>query len=409
MDFELTRRENDDELMPQLAKIKSAENIALLIPFAKAYLGMFYLIDADFSPKEKVRLLANNELAEAIFAGFLSVLGRDELPTLEKIATAKAAELEFAEGYVVLAGMDLVAKKSLSDLQSFKSDLLEKATGFHFSNKSSHCNIWFDYLLAESQKKIIPAISQYWEVMLKNNARYLPGRSLVLGDKPNVEVTQYCILRLLDNWTNCKVKTLSQLLLLAFQYSEATEFASVCERTLINDDNLNEKTRLYWLAAAYLISPNKYFAKLSNYIGRVKLKIMPLLDFILLVMNKDKHINISFDAKIIVPLLRLIAPVFPPQHHIYGALGKLDINSRNIMLMFYYLACLDDVNVVSELKLLRKARVMKIYAAVIDDLQELLVQKNTTESFILPDFDSYIRRLVKNDCLHGRSNKFDLR
>jgi len=126
-------------------------------------------------------------------------------------------------------------------------------------------------------------------------------------------------------------------------------------------------------------------------------------------LNDDNQINIKFSTKIIMQLLRMIAPVFPPQHHIYGALGALDINSKNIMLMFYHLACSNDNDVAAELKLLRKARVMKIYSAVIDNLLELIMRKNNEENFSLPDFDLYIETLVKNDCLHGRSNKFDLR
>jgi len=409
LDFELTRSENDERLLSQLESIKSADDIQVLIPFAKAYLGMFYVIDKSLAEKEKVKLLASTTLAEAIFEGFLSSLELDNLPSIENIGHARAEQQEYAEGYVILAGLDLVAKNSLADINELNLDIIEKAIGFHFSNKSGYHNIWFDYLLAEHKDKVIPMVSRYWVSMLKNNAAYLPGRNLVLGEQPDVEITQYCILPLLDNWSKCKTKTLVQLLHLAFKYSNANEFLAVCERILDNDESLNERTRLYWLAAAYLISPDKYFSRLSAYAGRVKLKIMPLLDFVILILNDDNKINIKFSTKIIMQLLRMIAPVFPPQHHIYGALGALDINSKNIMLMFYHLACSNDNAVAAELKLLRKTRVMKIYSAVIDNLLELIMRKNNEENFSLPDFELYIETLVKNDCLHGRSNKFDLR
>lgn len=409
MDFELTRSENDERLLSQLESIKSADDIQVLIPFAKAYLGMFYVIDKSLAEKEKVKLLASTTLAEAIFEGFISSLELDNLPSIENIGHARAEQKEYTEGYVILAGLDLVAKKSLADINELSLDIIEKAIGFHFSNKSGYHNIWFDYLLAEHKDKVIPAISRYWVAMLKNNAAYLPGRNLVLGEQPDVEVTQYCILPLLDNWSQCKTKTLAQLLHLAFKYSNANEFLAVCERVLDNDEKLNERTRLYWLTAAYLISPDKYFSLLSAYTGRVKLKIMPLLDFVVLILNDHNKINIKFSTKILMQLLRMIAPVFPPQHHVYGALGELDINSKNIMLMFYHLVCSNDNDVAAELKLLRKTRVMKIYSAVIDNLLELKMRKNNEENFSMPDFEIYIETLVKNNCLQGRSNKFDLR
>ena len=407
MDFEQTRSENDEQLLSEIDLIKCAENIQVLIPFAKAYLGMFYIIERDLVEKEKVRLLANEELAEAIFKGFLSVLNRSDLPSIEKIGYKAAEKKEYAEGYVVLAGLDLLAKNNIADINELNLSLIEKGVAFHFSNKSGFTNIWFDYLLEENIDKVIPAICRYWVAMLKNKATYLSGNYLVLGDKANSKVIKYCVLPLLDNWSFCKAKILAQLLLLAFKHSEVSEFLNVCEHALINDENLNEKTRLYWIVAAYLISPDKYVTKLTNYVGRVKLKVMPLLDFVTLILQENNNININ--TKIIIQLIRITAPVFPPQHHVYGALGALDINSKNVMLLFYFLVCSNEKDVSSELKKLRKARVMKIYSGVIDNALELHSRKNNDEKFIIPDFEDYIEILVKDNCLQGRSNKFDLR
>lgn len=409
MDFELTRCDNDKLLLSQVESIKAGENIQVLVPFAKAYLGMFYVIDSNLEAKEKVKLIANSGLAESIFAGFLATLSLSDLPSITEIGHAAASKKEFTEGYVILAGLDLIATTSLADINDLNSDIIEKAVGFHFSNQSGHSDIWFDYLFSEHKEKILPALSQYWVAMLKNKATYLPGKNLVLGEQPDTQVIEYCLLPLLKNWTQCKAKTLSQLLYLAFKYSEVNEFLAVCESALEKDATLNEKTRLYWIMAAYLISPDKYFAKLSDYVGRVKLKVMLLLDFIdLLLLNKNE-INIKLSDEIVIQLLRMVAPIFPPQHHVYGALGGLDINSKNVMLLFYSLACSSDKDVANKIKALRKARVMRIYSGVIDNLLEIHIRKNNEESFTLPDFDIYIETLVKNNCLQGRSNKFDLR
>lgn len=409
MNFEQTRFDNDQRLLEQVDSIESAKNIHALIPFAKAYLGMFYIIDSELAEKEKVRLLASERLAEAIFTGFINSLNLENLPSVEKIGQAKAENKEFQEGYAVLAGLDLLTKKSFDNLNDLNSNVIEKAVAFHFSNKSSHANAWFEYLLTEHKNKVIPAIIKYWRAMLKNKARYLPGKNLVLGKVVDAELVAACILPLLECWQHCKIKTLSQLLQLAFQYSNRNDFLAVCERALENDIALNERTRLYWLAAAYFIFPDKYVANLSNYIGRIKLKIMPLLDFsILILQNKDK-INIEFNAKITVQLLRMIAPVFPPQQHVYGAIGALDINSKNIMQLFYHLACTNDIKVESEIKSLRKVRVMKVYSAVIDNLLELRARKKNSESFSFPSFNEYIALLIENNCLQSRTLKFDLR
>ena len=409
MDFELTRSENDEALSSQLESIRSADNLQVLIPFAKAYLGMFYVIDKELPEKEKVELLANHDLAEALLSGFVSSLDENKLPSIADIGHAKAENRELTEGYVVLAGLDLVAKKSLSAIQDLPIKIIEAAIGFHFSNNSGYQNIWFDYLLEKDTVNIARIISQYWVAMLKNKTAFLPGRNLVLGDKPNTVISEHSILLLLEHWRYCKTKTLLQLLHVAFKYSNTKDLLAVCERVLENDDGLNERSRLYWIATAYLIYPDKYLALLTNYVTRVKLKIMPLLDFITLIMNDKNKTIVEINPKIIVQLLRLIAPIFPPQHHVYGAIGALDINSKNVLLMFYYLLCTDDERADSEIKLLRKARVMKIYSAVIDHVLKLRIQKRNKDGFSLPDFDSYIEILIEGKLLQSRSNKFDLR
>lgn len=408
MDFELTRSENDEHLLSQLESIRTGENIQALIPFAKAYLGMFYIIDSELETKEKVKLLANNELAESIFSGFLASLSLPNLPSISEIGYAAASKKEFAEGYVILAGLDLVAEKSLTDINNLSLDIIEKAVGFHFSNKSGYSDIWFEYLLVEHKDKILPALSQYWIAMLKNNAVYLPGKNLVLGDHPDIDVVQYCVLSLLENWARCKAKILSHLLFLAFKYSEVHEFLKVCEHAIEHDEVLNEKTRLYWLVAAYFISPDKYFARISAYVGRVKLKVMLLLDFVVLLIN-EPDLNIKLSNKVVIQILRIVAPIFPPQYHVYGTLGELDINSKNVMLLFYYLACSNDKDADNDIKTLRKARVLKIYSGVIDNLLELHIRKNNEQNYVVPGFEGYIKILVQDNCLQGRSNKFDLR
>ena len=409
MDFELTRSENDERLLPQTDSIKTAENIQVLIPFAKAYLGMFYVIDKGLLPKERVRLLANNDLSDSIFSGFISCLNKADLPTVEEIGYATADKKELAEGYVVLAGLDLITRQSLSDIDEINLDVIEKGIAFHFSNKKDSIDIWFDYLLENKKDKVIPTLCKYWVALLKNNVTYLPGRYLVLGENFDIEIVQQSVLLLLENWTRCKEKTLLELLYAAFKYSNENDFLAVCENILDKDEKLNERTRLYWIASAYLLSPDKYFSMLSNYVGRAKIKVMPLLDFISLIMKDDGQTNANLNTKTIVQLLRMIAPIFPPQQHVYGAIGELDINSRNVMLLFYFLASSKEEGVVNEINSLRKARVMKIYSEVIDDLLELQARLINSEGFSFPNFNEYIATLVSKNRLQGRSNKFDLR
>lgn len=409
MDFEVTRLENDERLLSEIATIKSAENIPTLVPFAKAYLGMFYVIDSDLPAREKIRLLANHELADAVLQGFVASLTHSDIPDISEIGHEAAVKNEFSQGYVILAGLDLIAQKSMDTVAELELNTLESAIAFYYSNKNNHHHIWFDFLLKQHKNILLPALTQYWVAMLKNGATFLPGRHFIFSADADIEIIQYAILPLLENWKNCKAKTLFQLLMLAIKYSDAEALSTLCEKVLSANEGLNEKTRLYWIVTAYLLEPDKYYASLTAYVGRVKMKILPLLDFSVLLITSNEGLKNKLSNKIVIQLLRLIAPVFPPQQHTYGALGSLDINSRNVMTMFYFLLLSNEENAMLEIKSLKKARVMKIYAAVIDDLLELQLRKKNETGFNLPDFNAYIENLVNNNMLEGRSNKFDIR
>ena len=407
MDFAAARKENDELFLAEKDSIASGEKRDVLIPFAKAWLGMFYVIDNQLPPADRLRMLASPALAEAIEQGFRAVLKQDNWPELERIAEAFTQHREYNEGYIFLAAMDLRAKEERDFIAGLEWAVIQRAILFNFSINTGYQKRWFDDMLRLHKPEVVIVMTKFWVALLKNGASYIPGRNFIFAEHPDLDFVKQAILPLLLHWQDCRVKKLRQLLQLAFRYANREEFLEVCEQVLKQETRLNEKPRLLWVASAYFLDPVKYASLLSTYIGRVKLKIMPLLDFTIVLLADRKTFHIEISDKSIVQLLRIIAPVFPPQHHVYGAFGKLDINSRNVMQLFYALLLSDNPDVAAEVKSLRKARVMKIYSAVLDDLLKLLIRKRNDEKFEVPDFDTYIENLVNNNCLQGRSNRFD--
>jgi hypothetical protein len=108
-------------------------------------------------------------------------------------------------------------------------------------------------------------------------------------------------------------------------------------------------------------------------------------------------------------LLRIVAPIFPPQEHSYGHMGGIDVNSRNVMRLFHKLATDSHPEAPEALKWLRKVRVMKIYNPVIKHADELQKKIRSDENFTTPDFVTYLEELEKNDDLVQRRNRFDLK
>ena len=78
--FAQARKDNDERLLGQLDSLRNGEDMQVLESFARAYLGMFYEIEDEIAPDDKVAMLANSDVANAVLEGFIVTLQRDDIP-----------------------------------------------------------------------------------------------------------------------------------------------------------------------------------------------------------------------------------------------------------------------------------------------------------------------------------------
>lgn len=407
--FAQARKDNDERLLAQLDELRNGNNMQILEPFARAYLGMFYEIDDAIEPTDKVALLANSKVSEAVLDGFVAALQRDDIPAPYEIGDRLGKEESIPGGYVVLAGLDRLMQTDPEKIEKLPGSTLQSAVCFHYANHTSHSDKWFDSLLANTSVSA-PALNGFWQGLINNNAQMLPGLRNIMADAECAELSREVILPVLIHWTNCKLKTFKELVFAALRYADRDELLQAT-RDLVNDpEGIRDETkRLYWLAIAFLLSPDEFAQHLANYIGREKQKVLPLLDFMMRVSAADADTGIELTPMMDAQLLRIIAPIFPPQEHSYGHMGGIDVNSRNVMRLFYKLAT-DKHNDSSEaLKWLRGVRVMKIYKPVIKHAEQLQKKIREDDNFTVPDFASYLKELEENDDLIQRRNRFDIK
>ncbi|MDR9436206.1 MAG: hypothetical protein RI563_04975 [Thiohalophilus sp.] len=406
--FEQARKENDERLLGQLDTLRNGADMQVLEPFARAYLGMFYEIEDAIAPADKVAMLANQEVSEAVLSGFVAVLERDDIPTPYEIGDQLSKQESSPAGYVVLAGLDMLVQTEPEKVEQLPQSVLQSAICFHFANQTDHQDEWFDSLLTDTSISA-PALNGFWQGLINNDAQMLPGLRVIIADEKYADLNREVLLPVLIHWKNCKLKTFKELVFAALRYVDHDELL-LASRDLLNDENglKDETRRLYWLAIAFLLSPEEFAQHMANFIGREKQKVLPLLDFMMQVGATDANTGIEFTPMMDAQLLRIIAPIFPPQEHSYGHLGGIDVNSRNVMQLFHKLATTQHPEALEALKWLSNVRVMKIYKPVIKHA-ERLQKKIQTENVTPPDFTTYLNELEENDELVQRRNRFDLK
>ena len=311
--FTQARKDNDDRLLGRLDDLRSGDDMQVLEPFARAYLGMFYEIQDSIDPQEKVAMLANSEVASAVMEGFISSLQRDDIPPPYEIGERLSQDESIPVGYVALAGLDRLMQTRPEEIEKLPESTLQSAICFHFANHTSHTDEWFENLLKDSSVSA-PALNGFWQGLMNHDAQMLPGLRTIMAEPRYADLSREVLLPVLIHWKNCKLKTFKELIFAALRYVDSDELLQAT-RDLVNDpEGIKDETkRLYWLATGFLLSPDEFAQHLANYIGREKQKVLPLLDFIMRVSSSGSETGFEFAPMLVAQLFRIVAPLLARQ------------------------------------------------------------------------------------------------
>lgn len=402
-EHEGTRLENDRNLLPGLHAIRTGEDLESLARFAKAYLGMFLDIDNNIPSHERIYILANKELAEGVKAGFGAVLDRHEFPDAATIADSMLSEEQLPIGYVLLAALDLYADDPRLAADKLPVNTLHAAICFHYAYKTEMQDKWFAEVLLERQSDAAQALSAFWLQLIAKASDHLPGLYHIISHSRYDAISAQVVLPVLRNIRHCRKAVLRDLLHAALRVADHEELYALCETALDIWPAAQPAYYIPWLATAFLLHPDKYAMLLTDYCGRSKEKILPLLDFAVMVLMTDAEERLHASADTFAQLLRIIAPKFTPQQDRYG--NPCD-NTQKVMYLFYRLATATDADAASAIRRLGKVRVMKLYKEILDLVaQTQAAQTRANQALELEDF---IEQLHAGDLIKSRKKWSDL-
>lgn len=361
------RQTNDERYLDSLDAIRSGQAAGALSPFAKAYLGLFLDIPGGIEPPARVYLLANDRLADAVLQGFCAILNRGDLPSANLIGTGASRQHENPAAYVVLAGMDFLAERSMNALRQLPPQTLAAALCFHFSHAGYHHAEWVDYLITQRQEITITTLRDYWLGLVGKNAKHLPGLQQILTHPAGTVILKGTCLTLLHDWHGHKISTFKELLLFALHYEDRQSLTRLTQDKLAQAGSLPLTERTYWMTTRFLLAPSLQAANLADYAVRSKEKILPLLDFAVAALKAGGRERLQVPPQAIAQLLRIIAPVFRRN---VGRLGLIDETSTSILWLFDQLGNDSDPGAAEALSWLRQVRVMRMYEDVMNEMIE---------------------------------------
>ena len=400
MDFAYTRQENDTSLLNRLDAIRDGRDLEVLEPFAKAYLGLFYDIDSNVPAVDRIDLLANPELSAAIKQGFVSLLRQADLPTPEMIATSLLQKEIMATGYIVLAGMSMQQALSPHSISDLPEACLKSAICFHHAISTFHDDSWYEPVLTARPQLAAEALLAMWQVLLDNKQYFLPGLHSVLEKESMLPLFRHCAIALLKTWRHCRHRDLSRLLSLAIHHVEAETLHNTARAALSECTDMSQRNQVYWHATLFLLAPDEHGQDMINFMGQEKIKLLPLLDFVIPLLDSPSAGSFSLSATGYAYLIRCLAQKFTPQIDMHDNLGEITLK---VLWLFYQLAGFSNEQAKQALSGLQRVRVLKLYS----DIFTAVAAYQTSDD--LPDFELFVQRLRDEGRLRMKKNWHDVK
>jgi len=397
-EHEITRIENDRNLLPKLDAIRRGEDIESLERFAKAYLGMYLDIDNNIPPNDRIVILANRELAAAIRSGFEAVLQHGSFPTEVEIANAMVDEQPIAIGYILLAALDLFAADSRYAIAVLPATTVRTAICFHYAAKTELQDKWYSQILLQRQDDVAQALTVFWQQLIQRDSDHLPGLYHIIQQPQYDAISQCVVLPVLASLQHCRKKVLRDLLHAAMRVCDLDALAQLCETALANWNRADPSRYILWLSAAFVLNPADYTLVLADYCGHSKEKLLPLLDFCVLVLQSDAQQRLSLSAEAYTQLLRIIATKFAPQLDRYGNLSDI---TQKVMYLFYRLSLATQVG--AAIDGLSKVRVMKLYKEILAFVADRSARQQAD-----PGFEAFLTELQEAGAIKSRKKWSDL-
>ena len=307
-----TRRDQIECLSKEIDKIKAATS-GNLVFLAKVYFGLFIDVDCEASPLERLVAETNSEIAEAALQGFIATLRRRDLPPPDEIGKLHVKSRIYNIGFSVLAGMDVIATRNLSDISALRRSTKAAALAFHYANTTGDDRKWVRRIPSTEPEVSAQALVAFWRPQLSRRAQHIAGLYELANQEYMANVAKKISVDLLREFPSCGIKNLKYLLQAAIRHGDRTELLQVTRCVLSVQGRVAGSQRVHWYAYAYLLSPDEFSAKINCYVGRDPEKAGLFIQLVAFPSwSKGSNPEISLHPKSIFFLISLSGKIFRP-------------------------------------------------------------------------------------------------
>lgn len=257
----------------------------ILHDLAQAYSGLIYEARGE-TPRERLEdfLGGDNELIEAVYAGFRHALDRSDIPTVSEIVELELKGKMHYIRPVCLVGMEELYQSNPSGALLLDDGILSRLLAFRFTYDIGENPAWVTTLIQDRPALVAEVLLTYALPMLRAGKVHVSGLYPLAYNDSYSEVAHIALPPLLEGFPLRARKqqlnnALDPLLKAAIHYLDKKMLATIVARKL-ELGSMDAAQQLYWLACGLMIAPSTYTAKLLQYIGKSKLRRGKLAGFL---------------------------------------------------------------------------------------------------------------------------------
>lgn len=315
------------QLSEQLEAIRSGTPTNALVYLAKIYFGLFYDLDRESQPRDRLTAFTTPEIAATALDGFVAALQRPDIPSPKMIGELEAESKEYIIGFPVLAGLDVLASNSFADVLSLPELTLQSGLAFHYANLTERKREWVDRLIESLPNLAADALAAYWRPHLARDSKHIPGLYELAHEEVMKPIAQRVSLILLKDYANSQEDNLQLLLHAATRNGDPTELVTLARNILADTSAISDENRTLWYAVAFVLDHNEVRHRLANHIGERKEQAARLLTFLCPSLGIKSGIQYPLSLDTLVSLIALTGPLFHPKD--LGASGWLGLHSSS--------------------------------------------------------------------------------
>lgn len=301
------------KLSEQLGTIRTGAPTNALVYLAKVYFGLFYELDRESAPRDRLIGFTTPEIAATALSGFVASLQRSDIPSPKMIGELEVESKEYIIGFPILAGLDVLASNSFADVLLLPESTLESGLAFHYAIITDREREWVDPLIESLPSLAAEALIAYWRPHFAKDSKNIPGLYDLARKEMMKPVAQRVSLILLKDYANCQEDNLEQLLHAAIRNGNRSELLSHAHQVLTYQTPLTDENKTLWYAAAFVLDHDSVRNRLAEHVRDMADQAARVLSFLCPSLGIKSDIPYPLPVAALASLIAMLGPIFHPR------------------------------------------------------------------------------------------------